>query len=684
MKGLITLCSFLLLSIYACSPDQADDKTTKETMKKVGQFDVVNMDTTISPRDDFYAYANGGWESKTEIPSDESRWGSFNELRESNDEMTLKLVDRSLNAEHVDLKSDQGKVVQFFNAAMDQQHRNTEGIAPIQGFLDAVEAIENRAEILDYHNSVSPFMGGLYGVYVRSDLKNSNYNALYLSGGALGLPERDYYLGEDEDSKSKRAKYVDFVSTMLGFIGYSQEDAQDAAERILEFETSMAESMMSKEERRNPENRYNPMTLDELNDLAPAVQWADYFDSLGAENFDKIIVVQPDYLAKANELLKSAELETLKDYHKWLVLNDAASHLSAEIDSVKFDFYGRTLQDLQEQKPLKERVLKLTNGVLGEALGKLYVAEYFPPEAKQQAEEMVENLKTAYERRINNLDWMSAETKKQAIHKLHSMTVKIGYPDKWKDYSEMEIGDSHYENILSARKWNFYDRIKRIGEKVDKEEWFISPQTVNAYYNPVFNEIVFPAGILQPPFFDYTADAALNYGGMGAVIGHEISHGFDDQGAKFDADGNMENWWVEEDLANFKERGDSLVAQYDRYEALPGIFVNGRYTLGENIGDLGGVNAAYDALQIHLDKTGRPGLIDGMTPEQRFFVNWATVWRTKFRDEALINRIKTDPHSPGQYRAIGPLVNIDAFYDAFDIQEGDQMYRPEEKRVKIW
>lgn len=659
------------------------EKKMEEKEKKITEFDVSNMDLKVSPASDFYNYANGGWMARTEIPSDEGRWGSFNELRDINDDMTLTLVDKALALKNVDPTTDQGKVITFFNTAMNTEKRNAQGIAPIQPYLDAIDAIENTADIVAFTNKMEPIMGGLFGMGVHSDLKNSNFNALYLGTGVIGLPERSYYVDEDEDSEKKRAKYLDHIARMFSFIGYNATDAAAVAKSILGTETTLAKAMLTKEERRNPEKTYNPMSIMELNKLVPAVNWADYITGLGAKT-DRVIVSQPEYMKQVQTLLSSNDIDQIKDYLRWVVLNDAAGSLTEEMNEANFDFYGRYLRDLQEQKPLKERVLKMTNGVLTEALGQVYVAEYFPPEAKQSAVDMVENIRRAYKQRITNLDWMSDETKEKAITKLMGMTVKIGYPDKWKDYSDLTIGDSHFDNLLNARKWRYNEKISKVGEEVDKSEWFMGPQTVNAYYNPVYNEIVFPAAILQPPFFDYTADAAINYGGMGAVIGHEISHGFDDQGAKFDVEGNMNNWWTPEDEENFKERGDKLVAQFDKYEALPEVFVNGRFTLGENIGDLGGVNSAYDGLQLYLKENGNPGLIDGMTPEQRFFVNWATIWRTKFRDEALRNQIKTDPHSPGQFRATGPLVNVDAFYEAFDIDSSDDMYVPDEERVKIW
>lgn len=669
------------IMIFSCGTNT--QKNSNE-MDKVHGIDVANMHQHVQPGADFYNYANGGWMESAEIPDDESRWGSFSELREMNDEMTLSLVDKALANQSIDTKSDEGKVVKFFSVAMDTTTLDKQGITPIQPMLDRIASISSIEELQEYFIEMEPVNSTFYASYVYSDPKNSNVNAIYLGGGSLGLPDRDYYTEDDEDSVEKREKYVAHIARMLQFTGISEDQANEKAKQIMALETRMAQSMLTKEKRRDPEITYNPKTVEELNKLAPAINWEAYYKGIGASNFDQVIVSQPAYIQEMNNILSQEPLQTIKDYLVWNIVNDAAGYLSSEINEANFDFYGKTLRDLKTQKPRNERVLATTNGVLGEALGKLYVAEYFPKEAKETAVEMVDYLKKAYEKRINQLDWMSDTTKVKAIEKLMAMTVKIGYPDQWKDYSTLEVSDTFYENILNSRTWNFNQDIVKIGKEVDKTEWFMSPQTVNAYYNPLYNEIVFPAAILQPPFFDYKADMAVNFGGMGAVIGHEISHGFDDKGAKYAANGNLENWWTEADMKKFEERGKQLIDQYSAYEPLEGIKVNGEFTLGENIGDLGGVVSAYDGLQLYLQDHGRPDDIDNMNQEQRFFVNWATIWRTKIRDEALKNQIKTDPHSPGYYRAVGPLVNVDAFYKAFAITETDEMYKPENERVRIW
>ena len=651
--------------------------------------DLVNMDKSVSPKVDFYQYANGGWMANTEIPADESRWGGFSELGDNNNKMVLALVDKALEMKSVDSNSDEGKVVNFFNTAMNMEKRNMQGISVIQPYIDRIKTIKNTDQLLDYMIENEPYFGSFFGIFVSSNPKNSNENALYLGGGNLGLPDRDYYLNEDEDSVEKRKQYVKFTSNMLQMMGLDENLATTQAKRILKLETRMATAMLPKEEMRNPLNRYNPMDIVKLKETAPNIKWKKYFDGIGTGSFDQIIVSQPKYIAEVSKIFETESLGTLKEYLRWTILNDAAGSMDQAANDENFDFYGRKLRGQQEQKPLNERVLRTTSGVLGEALGKLYVKEYFPPEAKAIAVQMVEDLRTAYEARINALEWMSPETKAKAITKLKSFRVKIGYPDEWKDYSSLKVdtyenGGSFYGNLLNARKWRFDKNMEKIGKPVDKDEWFMSPQTVNAYYNPPYNEIVFPAAILQAPFFDFKADPACNYGGIGGVIGHEFSHGFDDQGAKYDADGNLNNWWSDEDLASFEKRGNALVEQYNAYEPLPGVFVNGKFTLGENIGDLGGINAAFDALQIYEAREGETAKIDALSQDERFFINWATIWRTKMRDEAMKNRIKTDPHSPGQYRATGPIINMEAFYKTFNIKPGDPMYKAPEDRVIIW
>ncbi len=666
-----------------------DDKQVEEK-KEIHGINLAYMDTTTTPQEDFFRYVNGAWLDSTEIPNDRSRWGSFDELRQRTDEDALALLEKTANSDSLDGTTDPGKAVFLYKSIMDTVTRNEQGIKPVEPYLAKIEAIQSKEDLQKYLVEMSEYgSAGFFSFGVGADSKNSNMNAAYLSPSGLGLPERDYYVLNDTDSKETRKKYKEYITNMLQYINYSEEEAKKAAEKILAFETRLAEPRLDKVERRDARKTYNPMKVGELQKITPALQWNSYFEGIGAKDLDTIIVSQPEYMKALQEILAENSVEDWKTYLKWDLFNDAAPILTTELERESWEFYSKTLRGAKEQRPRNERALSTINGVLGEALGKLYVEEHFPPQAKETAKEMVQNILTAYENRINNLSWMSEDTKKKALEKLSTFNVKIGYPDKWKDYSELEIqspeeGGSYFQNMLNAQKWRVAENMADLGEPVDKTEWFMSPQTVNAYYNPRYNEIVFPAAILQPPFYDYKADAAVNYGGIGAVIGHEVSHGFDDSGARFDAEGNLNNWWTDKDLEQFEELGNELAEQYSAIEVLDSVYINGKFTLGENIGDLGGVNAAFDGLQIHLEENGNPGKIDGFTPEQRFFLSWATVWRTKMREEALRNRIKTDSHSPGMYRAYVPLQNIDAWYDAFKISEGDAMYVKPENRVKIW
>jgi putative endopeptidase len=648
------------------------------------------MDTTVSPREDFFRYVNGKWLDSTEIPGDKTTWGSFNELREKTDADALALLERASANENLDPNSDQAKAVYLYQTIMDTVTRNKQGIDPVKPYLEKIEAIQNKEDLQEYLTEMQMYGGGgFFSFGVRADAKSSNENAAYLYPGGLGLPDRDYYVADDSDSQEKRELYKQHITKMLQFLGDSEEEAKESAETILAFETAMAEPRLDKVQRRDARLSYNPMSVEELQNKVSAINWNTYFEEIGAEGVDTIIVTQPKYMETLQQTFTENNVEDWKEYLRWNLFNDAAASLTTEIETANWEFYNKTLRGAQEQLPREERALSTINGTIGEALGKLYVEEHFPAEAKEKAEEMISNVVKAFENRINDLTWMSDSTKVKAIEKLSTTTIKVGYPDEWKDYSSLEIknpeqGGSYFQNMLNAAKWNVEDNISELDEPVDKSEWFMAPQIVNAYYNPSYNEIVFPAAILQPPFYDYKADAAVNYGGIGAVIGHEISHGFDDSGSRFDAEGNLNNWWTEKDLEEFEKLGGALADQYSAVEVLDSVYINGKFTLGENIGDLGGVNAAYDGLKIHLEENGHPGEIDGFTPEQRFFMSWATVWRTKMRDEALRNLIKTDPHSPGMYRAVVPLQNIDAFYEAFDIEPGDPMYVEPENRVAIW
>jgi len=648
------------------------------------------MDKSVKPGDDFFRFVNGEWFDKTEIPADRTRWGSFDELRQNTDIDALTILKDAVNDKSLAADSDQMKAVNVFKTYLDLDARNKLGISPIKSTLDQINKIKNVNEIVALLKEKMPEGGlGFFGLYVSADAMDSNKNTIYVSPGSIGLPDRDYYVSDDTDSKEKKQKYEVHVARMLQFLGIDDASAKKQAAQVVALETKMAEARLDRVARRDRRNTYNPMPVTDLQKLTPSVNWADYLATAGLKNVDQVVVSMPKYMETLESIFKTASIDEIKAYMRWTLINKSTGVLTTEIDEANFDFYSKTLTGAVAQRPIEERALQVVNGTVGEALGKLYVEKKFPAEAKEIAKEMVDYVFKAFENRINNLPWMTPATRKGAIEKLHKSTVKIGYPDKWEDYSKLEIkpleqNGTYYENMKNVARWRFAKNIAEYGKPVDKTKWGMSPQTVNAYFNPTNNEIVFPAAILQPPFYDYKADMAINFGGIGAVIGHEISHGFDDSGSRYNAEGNLVNWWTDDDLKQFTGLGGALADQYSALEPLPNTFVDGKFTLGENIGDLGGVNAAYDGLQLYLNDKGRPENIDGFTPEQRFFISWGTIWRTKMRDEAIKNQVKTDPHAPGMYRSYVPLQNVDAWYEAFDIQPNNKLYVAPEKRVKIW
>ncbi len=686
MKNIIP---FLILTLAGITFFSSCDQTKNTSKNEVTHGIILkNMDTTINPKDDFYNYVNGNWMKTTEIPDDQVRWGGFGALRKKTNQDVLAILDKAKENKAYSPETDQAKALYIFKSELDTVARNNAGITPL---LPAIEKIEGMTSISDLQKLMTqdaalvsqPFIG----IAAFSNPNNSKMNSCYITPGGLGLPNRDFYINTDSASVKIRKQYVEHITRMLQFLGDDKIKAKKDAQTILAFETRLAKPRLDKVASRDFRNFNNPKSIDELNTIVPQISWQQSFTDLGvSKKLDTVIVMQPVYMNEVAKILSEGDIETWKTVMRWATLNQAADMLSPEIEKANWDFYRKTLNGSKKQKPANERALATVNGSVGEALGKLYVDEMFPPEAKQKAQKMIANVIDAYKNRIQRLEWMGDSTKLKAIEKLNKFTVKIGYPDKWKDYSSMQVtpNNSFYQNMIAVTKWKLEENLNKINEPVDKTLWGMSPQTVNAYFNPFNNEIVFPAAILQPPFYDYLADEAVNYGGIGAVIGHEISHAFDDSGSRFDADGNLVNWWTDEDLKNFTERGNKLAQQYSKIEVLPGVFINGKFTLGENIGDLGGVLAAYDGLQKYYKENGRPENKDGFTPEQRFFMSWATVWRTKQREESLRTQVKTNPHSPGRYRATQPLLNIDRFYEAFNIEEGDKMYLPKEERVQIW
>lgn len=659
----------------------------ENTPEKSSGIDISLLDPTVRPQDNFYNYVNGKWMETTKIPDDKIRWGSAYEVRKKTDEDVLALLKKASKTK-LDESSDEAKAVMFFKLINDTVKRNKEGIDPLKPHLKKIDEISSLEGIQNYLIDTEPLGGGgILGFYVSSDAKDSNTNVPHMYPGPLGI-ERDYYLKDDDDSKKIMEQYEAHVARMFDFLDL--EKTTELAATVVAMETQMAAARMDKVESRDPAKRYNPKSIESLQLLISTINWDSYFNGIGAEGLDQdVIITDLGYFKSLDKLLKNNSVQDWKTYLKWSLVDRFASRLTTEMDKANWDFYYKTLRGAKTQEPIEKIALRIVNGSLGQPLGKLYVAEKFPPQAKEKMKELVSNLIEAYEARINNLEWMDATTKSKAIEKLKKTTVKVGYPDQWEDYQKLSLRDSeggstYLGAVLNISRFYFMKDLEDLKKPVDKTKWFMSPQTVNAYYNPTYNEIVFPAAILQPPFFDFKADAAINYGAIGGIIGHEISHGFDDSGADYDAEGNLVNWWSDEDLTEFNNLGEKLADQYSTLEVLPGVFINGKFTLGENIGDLGGINASFDALKLHFKKHGKPDPIDGFSPEERFFLSWGTVWRTKTREQALKNQVRTDPHSPGIQRAMQPLKNMDAFYATFNVKEGDSMYLKPEERVLIW
>lgn len=689
-KKILFVCAISALGITSCKKE--------EVAEKIPGIVVENMDTSVRPNDDFFRYVNGNWLDKTEIPDDQISWGGFNQLAKATSADVLTILNDAIaednfpklkDAEGNLRASDQQKAVYYYQSIMDTVARNEAGIKPVQPFLAKIDEVKNTKDLEKLLINLAPYGGaGFFNFSVFGDLKNSKMNAGYVTTAGLGL-SRDYYIDQDEDTKGKRKKYEAHVARMLQKFGSDEAKAKSDAAKILAFETSLATPQLTKEEQRDTRKLYNPMTLAELSKVTPVINWSNYFKGIDVNEIDKVIVTQPRYMKAMNEIITKSSIDDIKLYMRWTIINSNLRLLTTDLETANWEFYAKDLRGAKKQRPRDERALGNVNGALGEALGKLYVDKKFPPEAKKKAEEMIDNVLLGFEKRINALPWMSEETKKKALEKLSKITVKIAYPDKWKDYAALEMkgvkeGGTYFENSINVAKFGYQENIAKLGKEVDKSEWAMPPQTVNAYFNPLNNEIVFPAAILQPPFYNYQADEAVNYGGIGAVIGHEISHSFDDSGSRFDGDGNLNNWWTEDDLFKFTALGKKLSAQYGQFTVVDDVKINGDFTLGENIGDLGGIRAAYEGLMIYYEKNGKPEPIDGFTAEQRFFMSWGTIWRTKSRVEALKNQVKTDPHSPGMFRAFVPLQNVGPFYKAFNIVEGDKMYLKPEDRVAIW
>ncbi|MBC5775365.1 M13 family metallopeptidase [Pontibacter sp. KCTC 32443] len=681
----------LLLSGCSSSTTTSDDAASTTTAAGTTEvnmgrgLDLANLDTTVNPCVDFYQFANGGWVKNNPIPASESRWGSFNELAEKNNAVLRELLTEAASNTTATKGSAAQLVGDFYAAGMDSMAVNKAGMTPIKPEMDRIAAIKTTDDLVKTVADLkTKGVGGYFTMYVTQDDKISTQYALWAVQGGLGLPDRDYYLKDDDRSKTIRTEYLKHLQNMFQLVGSDAATAQKKARTVMDIETRLAKASRTRVELRDPYANYNKMTMQEFTKLNPNLKVTQLLNGMGAQTAKEVIVGQPAFFKELNSMLKSIPVADWKTYTQWHLARTSAPYLSQEFVQENFNFYGKVLNGAKEMQPRWKRALRATDDAMGEALGQLYVQKTFSPEAKQKALEMVSNLQEAFKEHVRDLDWMSDETKKRALEKLDAFAVKIGYPDKWEEYKGLDISrDSYAANMMRASQFAFRKNIGKIGQPIDRTEWFMSPPTVNAYYNPSMNEIVFPAGILQPPFFDPKADDAVNYGGMGAVIGHELTHGFDDQGAKYDFAGNLKDWWTKEDLEKFNARAAMVDQQYSAYTVLDNLHVNGKLTMGENIADIGGLNIAYTALQKALQKKN-PGLIAGFTPEQRFFLAWAQIWRVNMRDEAQNQQILTDPHSPGRFRTNGPVSNMPQFYEAFECKQGDNMFRAQDNRVKIW
>ncbi len=647
--------------------------------------DLTNLDTTALAGTSFYQYACGGWMEKHPLTDEYSRFGSFDMLAENNREQLRGLIEELATKPDKEPGSVAQKVGDLYNIAMDSLKLNKEGAAPIKSDLDELAAIKDKSQIYPmiaqlYKKGIHPY----FGTYVAADDMNSSMNIVHFYQGGLGMGERDYYLENDEKTKEIRDAYQQHIAKMFQLVGYDKATADKAVKAVMNIENRLAKAARSQVELRDPHANYNKKTIEELKKEFASFDWNAFLAETGLKDLAEVNVGQPEAIQEVNRIIDTVPVEEQVLYLQWNLINNAASYLSDDIVAQDFDFYGKTMSGKKEMKPRWKRAVSTVDGSLGEAVGQMYVEKYFPAAAKERMVALVKNLQTSLGERIQNLTWMSEETKVKALEKLAAFHVKIGYPDKWKDYSSLEVkNDSYWDNIKRVNLWEYNEMIAKAGKPVDKEEWFMTPQTVNAYYNPTTNEICFPAGILQYPFFDMNADDAFNYGAIGVVIGHEMTHGFDDQGRQYDKEGNLKDWWTEEDAKKFEERAAVMANFFDSIQVAPGVHANGKFTLGENIADHGGLQVSYQAFK-NATANSPLQVIDGFTPEQRFFLAYANVWAGNIRPEAVLLATKTDPHALGKWRVDGALPQIGAWYEAFNITEKEPMYLPVDKRVSIW
>ncbi|WP_436269153.1 M13 family metallopeptidase [Pseudoduganella sp. LjRoot289] len=679
-----TLLSTLAIALMATLAQAHEGDHPAPAAAPISGIDTQYIDSGVRAQDDFFTHLNGGWLKTTKIPDDKSSWGSFAKLRDDTLPQLRELIEATLAAKNKSGTEAQ-KIADLYSSYMDEAALEKIGIKPLAGELSSIRGLKDKKALPGMIAHLTRIGVSVpYGVYVSQDARASTQHAASIAQSGLGLPDRDYYLKKDDAKLAAvREKYVAHIEKLLTLAGHKNAAAD--AQAVMALETALAEVQWSKVDNRDPVKRYNKTEIAKLAELAPGYDWKDALGKAGiAMKTDTIIVNQPSYLAGFAKLAEATELNTWKAYFEWQLLRDASPFLNKAFADADFAFYSGVINGVTVQEPRWKSGVKVVEGAIGEGVGKLYVAKYFPAERKARMEQLVANLMAAYKDSIDTLDWMSPETKREAQAKLAKFTTKIGYPNKWRDYSSLSMVKGDLAgNLRRAAEFSYKRNLAKLGAPVDREEWGMTPQTVNAYYRSTTNEIVFPAAILQPPFFDARADDAVNYGGIGAVIGHEISHGFDDKGSQSDGDGNLRDWWSAADRANFKAKADALTKQYDGYSPLPGYFVNGALTLGENIADNSGVAVAYKAYKLSLG--GKPApVIDNLTGEQRFYMGFGQVWRSKMREEAQIKQVKTDPHSPGQFRANGTMKNQPGFYEAFGVKAGDPMYLAPEQRVIIW
>ena len=674
-----TRTAIVSIALLICSQSLLAQNSSKKKF-----IDVANMDMSVKPGDNFYMYVNGNWIKNTPIPGSKTRWGSFDILSEESSKALRELLEDA--AKSSGSNPLMKRVGDFYTSGMDSTAIEKLGAQPIKPYLDAIAKINTRDEVMSQinwlrsHAVTSP----LFRIGVAQDARKVTDYIISIGQGGTSMPDRDYYLKNDARTQGIRGAYQRYLFALFKLCGIEEGEAKGVSGIILRIETAIAGAQLSRVEMRDPVKLYNKFSFDDLSAKTPNMKWSSILPQLGyTKGLDSVVVSNPKFLMFEDSLLAAVPVNEWKLYLQWNVMRDAAPYLSSAFVDANFE-YNKVLSGQKEQTPRWQRMSNLIDGQLGELLGQLYVDKYFKPAAKERMLALVNNMQATFRNRISKLDWMSEDTKQKAQAKLSAYIKKIGYPDKWKTYTGLVINKNDFlGNLLRANQWQYNDNIGKLGKPVDKADWNMTPPTVNAYYSPQKNEIVFPAGILRPPFFDFDADDAINYGGIAAVIGHEMTHGFDDQGRQFDADGNLHDWWTPADAAEFKKRADEVTDQYNGFIILDSLHVNGKLTLGENLADLGGLSIAYEAFK--KTEQGQSGnKIDGFTPDQRFFINWAQVWRNNILPEAAAQRIVTDPHSPGLYRGNGPLMNIDAFYSAFGVKEGDKMFKPKEKRTHIW